>query len=311
MIDLQKRDSANSRYAPGAVYVSAPHMRYGQLIKEAFGQSERGPGVEPVVILSIQNTDSITLTAKRMNVRSRYADSLQTITFPLPSTDAEVRERVEAFASRWFDLMDPIVGNLVLPADASMHGAGADPLQQLIAFYVLKFHKMPPMKVLAIIGAQPLETGQMSDIQLRDVNGKLRVCLPGLLAEPLGLNPLQTTVYLLFLRHPEGIVLSYISDYTAELCEIYGVIRSNTQHEQVENTINNLCDPLNGTLHQQLSRIKRCLVNVLKNRRIAEVYAIQGRHGRPYGVTGVASGEVVFHQPAWLRAIPLTICKNS
>lgn len=159
------------------------------------------------------------------------------------------------------------------------------------------------MQVLQLIGGEPLVTGRLSRIEIdRDT----RIRLPEILDKPLGLNPLQRTVYILFLRHPEGIVLRLISDYARELEEIYRVVKSTTDSVRAREAIANLCDPINGTLHQQLSRIKTRILKVLPNKKIAYAYAIQGKHSDPYTIAALSSGEAEFTPPAWLKAIPLT-----
>ncbi len=245
----------------------------------------------------------MTLSARRLNVRNRFAGAVQRMSIPLPVEDEALTEQVQAFASEWYDLENPIVGDLeVAPTTVARKGA-LDAQASLVLFYVLKFKRMPPMQVLQLIHGEPLVTGTLSRIE---IDKDTRIRLPELLDKPLGLNPLQRTVYILFLRHPEGIVLRLISDYAHELEEIYQVVKATTDVDRAREAISNLCDPLNGTLHQQLSRIKTRILKVLPNKKIADAYAIQGKHSGPYAIAALASGEAEFLPPAWLKAIPLS-----
>lgn len=304
MIDLRKSLSANCRYTPGVIYITAPQPAYGYRIKEAFELYSGGCGVAPEVRMSVEeDSEALTLSARRLNVRNRFSGAVQRMSIPLPVDDDELIDRVQVFASEWYDLDSPIVGDLEVDPSAQARRGAPEAQAALVLFYVLKFKRMPPMQVLQLIGGEPLVTGRLSRIEIdRDT----RIRLPEILDKPLGLNPLQRTVYILFLRHPEGIVLRMISDYARELEEIYRVVKSTTDSVRAREAIANLCDPINGTLHQQLSRIKTRILKVLPNKKIAYAYAIQGKHSDPYTIAALSSGEAEFTPPAWLKAIPLT-----
>lgn len=304
MIDLRKSLSADCRYTPGVVYLSTPSAAYGYRVKEAFELFSGGCGVAPEVRVSVdENADRLTLSARRLNVRNRFSGAVQRMTIPLPVDDEELCDRVQAFASEWYNLESPIVGDLDVDAVAPARTGAPDPQAALVIFYAVKFKRMPPMQVLRLIHGEPLGTGELSRIE---IDSDTRIHLPRLLDKPLGLNPLQRTVYILFLRHPEGIVLRLISDYSRELVDIYQVVKASTDTDRARQAIANLCDPLDGTLHQQLSRIKRRILKIMPNKKLADAYAIQGKHGGPYAIAALASGEAEFEAPGWLRSIPLT-----
>lgn len=304
MIDLRKSLSADCRYTPGVIYVTAPLAAYGYRVKEAFELYSGGCGVAPEVRVSVEeDAESITMSARRLNVRNRFTGAVQKMHLPLPVSDDKLTEMVQMFASEWYDLENPIVGDLEVSAETVTRKGAPDAQAALVIFYVLKFKRMPPMQVLRLIHGEPLAAGALSRIE---IDADTRIRLPEILDKPLGLNPLQRTVYILFLRHPEGIVLRLISDYARELEEIYQVVKATTDTARAREAIANLCDPLDGTLHQQLSRIKTRILKVLPNKKLADAYAIQGKHSSPYAIAALASGEAEFVAPAWLKSIPLT-----
>lgn len=84
-------------------------------------------------------------------------------------------------------------------------------------------------------------------------------------------------LYILFLRHDEGIKLSELSDYRHELFEIYRKTSNYCNEERLHNAINNIVDFVGLTMNTNLSRIKKAFVQILGNE--AREYLIQGEKG--------------------------------
>lgn len=64
-------------------------------------------------------------------------------------------------------------------------------------------------------------------------------------------------LYILFLRHEEGIALTELSDYRDELFDIYATISNYNNTERLRSTVNNLVDFVGSTINPLLSRIKK------------------------------------------------------
>lgn len=117
------------------------------------------------------------------------------------------------------------------------------------------------------------------------VNGEFKIILTGFNEVEVKMPALCRSIYILFLVHnQEGIVLKYIRDYRQELEEIYSMVMPGRDEVQATNAINNLCNPCNPTLHEYLSKIKRCLSSVILNEEIAAHYHIRGKRGCPYRI---------------------------
>ena len=117
------------------------------------------------------------------------------------------------------------------------------------------------------------------------VNGDFKIILTGFNEVEVKMPALCRSIYILFLVHnQEGIVLKYIRDYRQELEEIYSMVMPGRDEVQATNAINNLCNPCNPTLHEYLSKIKRCLSSVILNEEIAAHYHIRGKRGCPYRI---------------------------
>ena len=92
------------------------------------------------------------------------------------------------------------------------------------------------------------------------------------------LNPLELTVYLFFIRHERGIILSYLPDYYEELLQIYQVLQPSLDRDEAALRIADLTNPLSNSISEKISRIKSKLKNML-GEEIAASYVIAGPNG--------------------------------
>lgn len=91
------------------------------------------------------------------------------------------------------------------------------------------------------------------------------------------LEPLPKTLYILFLQHPEGIVLKDIQMYETELKNIYSHVSGRKNPTVINKMFRSLTDPTENPLHKNLSIIRRCFTSKL-NYNIARNYI--PAHGR-------------------------------
>jgi hypothetical protein len=104
---------------------------------------------------------------------------------------------------------------------------------------------------------------------------QLKIILPDSGDEELRLSPVQRAVYLLFLRHPEGILFKEMPDHFEECKQIYHRTYTGGSIVAINNTINRLVYNEDSTLSEVLSKIKYRLMNQLGSN-LAERYIIQG-----------------------------------
>ena len=70
------------------------------------------------------------------------------------------------------------------------------------------------------------------------------------------MEPLPKSIYLLFLRHPEGILLKNISDYRAELENIYCKVSRRKNPTVIQRLLSEVTNPISNMLHKNLSIIR-------------------------------------------------------
>lgn len=156
-----------------------------------------------------------------------------------------------------------------------------DQISALILDYVAKHKTMPPMdKVNEVVrGKLNLSNYGLSRIV---VNENLNVVLPEYNEIILPFHPLQLTLYVFFLRHPQGIYLRDISSYHRELVETYNVIMPNRQDFRALRSIDAICNLEDSSLREKLSQIKRIVKSKIINETLAANYYITGERGSVY-----------------------------
>lgn len=92
------------------------------------------------------------------------------------------------------------------------------------------------------------------------------------------MDTLTKAVFLLFLKHPEGIRYKELSDYATELEEIYTSITGRTDTQAIHESIKSLTDPLSNSINEKVSRVKRAFINAV-HERVAKKYYIDGQQG--------------------------------
>ncbi len=98
----------------------------------------------------------------------------------------------------------------------------------------------------------------------------------------LKFEPLQKVLYILFLKYPDGINLSHLSDYKNTLIDIYLSISNFENTRTMKDSINRLCNPLENSLNEKISRINRIVYDFFHPLGIdANSYRIIGKRGEP------------------------------
>ena len=96
----------------------------------------------------------------------------------------------------------------------------------------------------------------------------------------LPLRPLVKALFILFLRHPEGILLKQREMFRRELEEIYAVISPNTEREDVAARVGRLVNLQDNSFSEKASVLNARLEALLPEG-VAEQYKIQGYNGHP------------------------------
>lgn len=107
-----------------------------------------------------------------------------------------------------------------------------------------------------------------------------RILLPDYNKE-VCLNPVHKALYLLFLRHTEGIEFKDLVDHRNELLSIYRSIVPNGEKEKIEETVSRLVNPTDNAINEKCSRIKAAF-SVLMDEYALSYYAISSHTDRRF-----------------------------
>jgi hypothetical protein len=94
------------------------------------------------------------------------------------------------------------------------------------------------------------------------------------------MEPLVKAVYLLFLKHPEGIMFKELPDYRTELTEIYLQLKPNGLTERVKKSIEDVTDPTKNSINEKCARIRGAFLEQFDNH-LAKHYYIDGLRAEP------------------------------
>ena len=97
------------------------------------------------------------------------------------------------------------------------------------------------------------------------------------------LEPLVKAVYLLFLKHPEGITFKNLPDYRKELTFLYDKVRPWGLTERTLQSIEDVTNPTLNSINEKCARIKKVFLSVMEAD-MAEHYYIKGTRGEPKGI---------------------------
>ena len=97
------------------------------------------------------------------------------------------------------------------------------------------------------------------------------------------MGPLPKTVFLFFLRHPEGVMFSHLMDHRKELQMIYERVCTNDDPQKMHDSIKRLIDPLDNSISEKCAAVKKAFIlNIADN--IASNYYISGAQGEKKGI---------------------------
>jgi len=105
-----------------------------------------------------------------------------------------------------------------------------------------------------------------------------RIVLPDYNDMEIKMEPLVKAVYLLFLRHPEGIAFKQLPDYREELMEIYVKLKPAGLTDRAMQSIENVTNPMLNSINEKCARIRGAFVGQFDDY-MAKNYYVDGARG--------------------------------
>ena len=159
-----------------------------------------------------------------------------------------------------------------------------DRIKRDIVNYIARYHD-DPKELMAELLRGKVVVGQPGRVL---VNGDMKIVLPEYDEMEIPMPAMCRTLYILFLKQrkagSDGIVLKNIDAHREEIIDIYGMVKPGANERRVIQTVDNLCDPFGDSLNQMISRINRCVRNVITDKELAKQYTITGIKGEEYSI---------------------------
>lgn len=108
----------------------------------------------------------------------------------------------------------------------------------------------------------------------------MRIMLPDYNNMEIKMEPINKAVYLLFLRHPEGIVFKHLPNYRKELAAIYQKIKPLGLNDRALHSIEDVTNPFLNSINEKCARIRGSFVSQFDDS-LARHYYIYGMRGEP------------------------------
>ncbi len=110
------------------------------------------------------------------------------------------------------------------------------------------------------------------------ITPKNKIFLPDFAHVEIKLRPLEKALYFLFLKYPEGIYLSSLSNHRNELYDIYCSISNQGSFAEMKQRIDEMVNALSNSSSEKISRIKKVFEEAI-GEELAKHYYIRGEHG--------------------------------
>jgi hypothetical protein len=120
---------------------------------------------------------------------------------------------------------------------------------------------------------------KFSPLSTLKIDTKYKIFLPEFNNIEIKLRPLEKALYFLFMRYPDGIYHSSLSEHRTELYEIYASISTMGDLTEMKYRIDDMVNALNDSASQKISRIKRVFEDAI-GPDLAKHYYIKGESGQ-------------------------------
>jgi len=149
--------------------------------------------------------------------------------------------------------------------------------------------RVDEMDAAALLEAMSLLRKRLKEIEALDgtdegerilVTKDFRILLPDRFDTEIRLRPLVKTVFLLFLRHPEGISYGDLPAYREEMTDLYKGITRRSDPAQLQESIDRLVDPKDNSIHEKAANLAATLAKYFRPEQLP-AYTLTGKAGTP------------------------------
>lgn len=107
-----------------------------------------------------------------------------------------------------------------------------------------------------------------------------KIFLPDYNNLEIEMTPLPKTLFLFYLNHPEGLMLSHLVNYKDELSDLYYRVTNSSDNSEIQKRIEDLVDVTKNSVNEKCSRIKEAFITRIDDS-LARNYYVTGKRGEP------------------------------
>ena len=116
------------------------------------------------------------------------------------------------------------------------------------------------------------------------ITDEYRIYLKDYQMKEIKMRPIEKALYLLYLKHPEGINFKELINHEEELLYIYREVSQREDVDRMRQTIAALTDPSNNSINEKVSRIRTAFISQVTDK-LANNYYISGSRGADKSIT--------------------------
>jgi hypothetical protein len=147
-----------------------------------------------------------------------------------------------------------------------------------IAHYI--YNMLPEKEKIAICSCNNSNNGKpIKSVMQMHIDCEKGIFFPKI-SYGICLPPIRLAVYILFIKHPQGILIKELPAYRNELLYIYNEISNRADRFKNNATVNNATDPLQNCIHEHLCRINKHFISCMTPD-VAYAYCITGEKYSP------------------------------
>jgi len=149
--------------------------------------------------------------------------------------------------------------------------------------------RVDEMDAAALLEAMSLLRKRLSELEILEgtdegerilVTKDYRILLPDRFDTEIRMRPLVKTVFLLFLRHPEGIRFGELPDYRDELLDLYKGVTRRPSGPELERSVDRLVSPRDNSIHEKAANLAATLARYFRPEQLP-AYTLTGKAGTP------------------------------
>lgn len=224
--------------------------------------------------------DSLSLSGGLLRLKEETEDNIIFRYYKFVNyEEEEIWEQLRAYISRLGDSPYPLYSINIKPEDNADFFFDSK-AKQLIEEIKERIESLKKIGINEMVLKSLLSIEVKPQISKLIITKDYKIILPDYNNMEIIMYPLPKAVFLLFLKHPEGILFKHLSDYRGELIDLYKMVATKGDMNDFEKSIDDIIDPTKNAINEKCARIRESFIKKI-DESIAQNYFITGERATP------------------------------